>query len=318
MLARLVLGPAVLRPMQPHFTRSAALSARPLCIACFLHEHGFATAAARKLALRSWPSHLFADWGGRGSVAAGAGRTRRGPAGEPASPPGRTDIPPDVIVLERPASDAPPGQAAPESGGAARIGCTRRAQPRRTRAAGEEADGAPQAETRRREAPGAAATAVLAAEERADEAAQGSVPRSEAAAEPGAGREGGGAPRGRPARRASGPFMSLGVDDRVTVLALPHGVPMGQGLFALAQPCARPVPPLLCGRSVQGDAGALAQPPVHWDRGELGQGGAGDGLGKVNSVQQRALREATCGNSGEVVLWSKQQEPMLSCLCSVT
>ena len=318
MLARLLLGPAVLRPMQPHFTRSAALSARPLCIACFLHEHGFATAAARKLALRSWPSHLFADWGGRGSVAAGSGRTRRGPAGEPASPPGRTDIPPDVIVLERPASDAPPGQAAPESGGAARIGCTRRAQPRRTRAAGEEADGAPQAETRRREAPGAAATAVLAAEERADEAAQGSVPRSEAAAEPGAGREGGGAPRGRPARRASGPFMSLGVDDRVTVLALPHGVPMGQGLFALAQPCARPVPPLLCGRSVPGDAGALAQPPVHWDGGELGQGGAGDGLRKVNSLQQRALREATCGNSGEVVLWSKQQEPMLSCLCSVT
>jgi len=236
MLARLVLGPAVLRPMQPCFTRSAALSARPLCLACFLHEHGFATAAARKLALRSWPSHLFADWGGRGSVAAGAGRTRRGPAGEPASPPGRTDIPPDVIVLERPASVAPPGQAAPESGGAARIGRTRRAQPRRTRAASEEADGAPQAEPRRREAPGAAATAVLAAEEQAIEAAQASVPRSEAAAEPGAGREGGGAPRGRPARRASGPFMSLGVDDRVTVLALPHGVPMGQGLFALAQP----------------------------------------------------------------------------------
>ncbi len=236
MLARLLLGPAVLRPMQPHFTRSAALSARPLCIACFLHEHGFATAAARKLALRSWPSHLFADWGGRGSVAAGSGRTRRGPAGEPASPPGRTDIPPDVIVLERPASVAPPGQAAPESGGAARIGRTRRAQPRRTRAASEEADGAPQAEPRRREAPGAAATAVLAAEEQAIEAAQASVPRSEAAAEPGAGREGGGAPRGRPARRASGPFMSLGVDDRVTVLALPHGVPMGQGLFALAQP----------------------------------------------------------------------------------
>ncbi len=274
MLARLVLGPAVLRPMQPCFTRSAALSARPLCLACFLHEHGFATAAARKLALRSWPSHLFADWGGRGSVAAGAGRTRRGPAGEPASPPGRTDIPPDVIVLERPASDAPPGQAAPESGGAARIGCTRRAQPRRTRAAGEEADGAPQAETRRREAPGAAATAVMAAEERAAEAAQGSAPRSEAAAEPGSGREAGGAPRSRPARRASGPFMSLGVDDRVTVLAPPRGLPRGRACLRWATPvralcrlCRRP----------GGTPGRWLR-TVRWQGGEFEQGGAGDGL----------------------------------------
>ena len=168
------------------------------CVACLLRQRSYATASQRKHALRNWQGHLFPEWSGRGSVAAGAGRSRNSPARQ--SDPLYDNAPPDVIVLERPLPagaqpsadvnqpDAPPA-AAPR---------VRRAQPRRSGAA--EATASASAIAR---APGGAG---------AESEAHGAT-----AAERGGGAEGGSEGVTRPSRRPADPFQALGADDRVTV-----------------------------------------------------------------------------------------------------
>ena len=204
MLARLFLQRTMLVRQLPAgdvMLRASLLQAP--CIACLLRQRGYATASQRKLALRNWQGHLFPEWSGRGSVAAGAGRARRSPSRQ--SDPLYDNAPPDVIVLERPPpagaqpgadADVPrsvaPPTAAPRS---------RRAQPRRS-GAGEVT----------------ASASVLARGPGGTEAE--SKAHGAALAERGGGAEGGSEGVARTPRRNADPFQALGADDRVTVRLL--------------------------------------------------------------------------------------------------
>lgn len=249
MLGRLVFGRAgVMRQMLQQPVLHGAPAPPTPCVACLLRHHGFATASERKLALRSWQGHLFPEWSGRGSVAAGAGRVRRGQQrhSDPATVvPPNIRVPPDVIVLEQPSADTAP-RTEEDVKSSRRIGRAR-AQTHRSSAAGtaqaastpvpedeaaeseaEEASGSASTGRGRRLQPRrstmadtelAAGPAVLD-EELSKAELETELAEAEAASGVAESASGGEGSRQRAAsarRRAADPFMSLGVDDRVTV-----------------------------------------------------------------------------------------------------
>ena len=189
------------------------------CVACLLRPRSYATASQRKQALRNWQGHLFTEWSGRGSVAAGAGRSRRSPSRQ--SDPLYDNAPPDVIVLEGP----PPAGAQPNAdvtqldASPAAAPRARRAQPRRS--------GAPEAT-----ASASALARVPRGRAEAESGAHGAT-----AAERGSSAEGGSVGVTRSPRRPADPFQALGADDRVTVRLPP--VPVDSGtLLTLVPRCA--------------------------------------------------------------------------------
>ena len=175
------------------------------CVACLLRQRGYATASQRKLALRNWQGHLFPEWSGRGSVAAGAGRSRRSPPRQ--SDPLYDNAPPDVIVLERP---LPAGAQPGADADVALASAPPTAAPRGRRLP-----------VRRSGAVEASASAPVLARAPGGAKAESEAHGAAAAELGGGGAEGGSEGVARSPRRPTDPFQALGADDRVTVRLRP-------------------------------------------------------------------------------------------------
>ena len=213
MLARLFLQRHMLvckTPAGDAMLRACLLQAP--CVACLLRQRSYATASQRKHAQRNWQGHLFPEWSGRGSVAAGAGRSRRSPSRQ--SDPLYDNAPRDVIILEGP----PPA------------GAQTRADVTQLDAPPPAVERARRAQPERREAAEATASASALARAPRGGAEAESGAHGAAAAERGGGAEGGSEVITRAPRRPADPFQALGADDRVTVRLPPVPVNSGKPL----------------------------------------------------------------------------------------